>query len=115
MRKRLIARRRRLVARYQGAIDRVNEELDTREIEQVEMASELFDAALLTIMSDADTRQAEAITGALLRLDEGKYGVCVRCGDEIDTDRLDALPEAAMCVACAEQAEQPTAPPVFIR
>jgi DnaK suppressor protein len=105
IRRTLIARREQLVARYQGTIDRINEELDTREIEQVENATELWDARLLTAMSDTDARALEAVVGALVRLDEGRYGECVDCGEPIDEARLRAIPEAMRCAPCAEHAE----------
>jgi DnaK suppressor protein len=41
------------------------------------------------------------IESALRRLDDGSYGICLTCGHEIAVERLDALPAAAYCVACA--------------
>jgi RNA polymerase-binding transcription factor DksA len=47
------------------------------------------------------TREAiAAIRVALERLADGTYGVCVDCGSPIPLERLEALPEAAFCVAC---------------
>lgn len=40
------------------------------------------------------------IEAALARLDDGTYGKCVACGEEISTERLDALPAAARCIDC---------------
>jgi DnaK suppressor protein len=44
------------------------------------------------------------IEAALVRLDEGGYGICQRCGQQIPAGRLAARPSAATCVACASQA-----------
>jgi DnaK suppressor protein len=110
VRRTLMARRHQLLARYLGAIDRVNEELDSREIEAVENATEQWDARLLSAMSDTDARALDGVVGALRRLDDGTYGICASCGERIDPARLQALPEAAHCVACAEERESPTAP-----
>lgn len=38
---------------------------------------------------------------ALDRLAEGSYGTCVACGADIAPGRLEARPEAAMCISCA--------------
>lgn len=111
-RRRLTERRHQLISRYQGTIERVNEELESREIEMVENAQEQWDSRFLTMMGDTDARALEAVVGALRRLDEGRYGVCVQCGEAIDPARLEALPEAALCVRCADAQEQPTAPPM---
>jgi DnaK suppressor protein len=42
---------------------------------------------------------------ALQRLDEGTYGVCFECGDEIAHQRLRALPFAVRCKDCEEARE----------
>jgi DnaK suppressor protein len=36
----------------------------------------------------------------LLRMDEGSYGICVRCSKPIDERRLEALPTARYDAAC---------------
>jgi DnaK suppressor protein len=46
-----------------------------------------------------------AITAALARLDEGDYGRCQECGEEICEKRLHALPFATCCKDCQEAAE----------
>jgi RNA polymerase-binding transcription factor DksA len=38
---------------------------------------------------------------ALAKLHEGTYGVCDACGSPIGRGRLQAMPDAALCVACA--------------
>jgi DnaK suppressor protein len=40
------------------------------------------------------------IEAALARLDDGSYGECVDCGEQINSERLEALPAAARCVNC---------------
>lgn len=39
---------------------------------------------------------------ALGRLDRGAYGICRSCGQEIDIERLKALPYATKCIPCKE-------------
>ncbi len=41
------------------------------------------------------------ITAALARIEEGEWGYCGRCGEEIAPARLSHDPSAAMCVGCA--------------
>ena len=48
-------------------------------------------------------RQVEA---ALSRVEEGEYGECLGCGEEIDPRRLEAHPDAALCVECQGQREK---------
>ena len=43
------------------------------------------------------------LKAAIGRIEDGSYGVCVDCGDDISAGRLDAIPETTQCVACAEK------------
>jgi DnaK suppressor protein len=47
------------------------------------------------------------IERALAKLDAGTYGVCDVCGAPIPPERLRALPESVVCIACAEAAAPP--------
>ena len=53
-------------------------------------------------LSDEDARRLLSIFEALRRVDLGQYGHCIACGSVIDQERLSALPEAAVCVVCAQ-------------
>jgi DnaK suppressor protein len=46
------------------------------------------------------------VQATLKRLDEGKYGICAECGNEINPERLKAIPYAALCVNCQERLER---------
>jgi RNA polymerase-binding protein DksA len=48
-------------------------------------------------------REVEA---ALERIEQGTYGKCQQCGEEIAAARLDALPYTPFCVRCAEERER---------
>jgi RNA polymerase-binding protein DksA len=49
----------------------------------------------------------EALQEALKRLETGTYGLCESCGQPIDMERLEALPQATECIECArDQVEQ---------
>ena len=54
---------------------------------------------LLVVASDAQAKVAE-IDAALSRVDAGTYGICEACGKPIPEARLEALPEATLCVGC---------------
>lgn len=50
------------------------------------------------------TSTLEEVEAALGRLEDGTYGTCERCGEVIGADRLDAMPMARFCMACAGSA-----------
>jgi DnaK suppressor protein len=54
---------------------------------------------LTVVAAEAQARVVE-IDAALARVDAGTYGNCESCGKPIPHARLEALPEATLCVAC---------------
>ena len=46
-----------------------------------------------------------AIDAALKRIDEGTYGTCVSCAEQIRYERLEATPWASLCIDCKRKAE----------
>jgi RNA polymerase-binding transcription factor len=58
-------------------------------------------------LGDRESQMIADIDQALLRIEEGSYGICARCGKVIDERRLEALPTArydATCQAIIEAA-----------
>jgi len=45
------------------------------------------------------------IDEALRRIQNGTYGRCVECGEEIGLDRLEAVPHARLCIKCKQREE----------
>ena len=60
-----------------------------------------FDRAQLIAVLDQARRHLDELDEALARLDDGTYGVCVRCGAPIGSERLAARPAAPTCISCA--------------
>lgn len=66
-----------------------------------EQATEREDEEVLERLEREALVEIKAIRDALSRLDNGNYGVCVQCGEEINTKRIQAVPYASHCIACA--------------
>jgi DnaK suppressor protein len=64
-----------------------------------------MDALQAQAMAQASERHRRAerarIEAALRRIDEGEYGYCLKCGEDIAPERLRADPAATACVDCA--------------
>ena len=45
--------------------------------------------------------EARRIEAAIKRIDEGEYGYCTACGEEIAEKRIEADPTVATCIRCA--------------
>lgn len=64
---------------------------------------EATEAAALETRLELEKRtidQLAAIEHALNKFKEGTYGLCDRCGQPIDPARLEALPQANLCLSC---------------
>ena len=56
----------------------------------------------LALREEMETRIAQ-LEEALERLDAGTYGTCESCGQAIDPERLEALPQTRLCIDCARK------------
>jgi DnaK suppressor protein len=59
-------------------------------------------------LSERESQVIADIDQALLRIEEGTYGLCARCGKEIPERRLEALPTARYDAECQSIVEQGT-------
>jgi DnaK suppressor protein len=57
-------------------------------------------------LMEMESQTLRKIDEALLRLEDGTYGVCTDCDEGISEARLKALPFASLCRDCQEQAEE---------
>lgn len=55
---------------------------------------------------DRERKLIQKIKKALVKIQEGTYGECTDCSDEISSERLRARPEATLCIKCKEDQEQ---------
>jgi RNA polymerase-binding protein DksA len=74
--------------------------------DEADEASAITLADLRVLEADRDEAELRDIGAALKRLDEGTYGYCGDCGDEIATKRLTAQPTATRCLACQSKHER---------
>jgi DnaK suppressor protein len=63
-----------------------------------ETASVTIDREIDYSVEENETRVLAAIDAALTRIAAGTYGRCERCGQEIEEERLEALPYATLCI-----------------
>jgi DnaK suppressor protein len=55
---------------------------------------------------DRDSKALRQIRGALNRIADGTYGLCLHCGEDISPKRLNAVPWAAFCIGCQEKIDR---------
>ena len=67
-----------------------------------EQAVEMENSETMVALEDELSEQEREVERALARLDNGTYGTCVECGEDIAPERLEALPATALCFDCAD-------------
>jgi RNA polymerase-binding transcription factor DksA len=93
------------LASLQGRLKEISDTLREPDDEDFEeQAADLDDDELQERLSNAGRTEMRLIQEALRRMDQGTYGACVECGQPIAPRRLEALPEADRCLACAQGA-----------
>ncbi len=101
MKKRLLAERDDIRQLTQLTMDdRKPVELDQNAVGRLSR----MDAIQVQAMAQETERRREVevqrIDAALIRIEEGEYGYCTRCGDEIPAKRLDFDPSSPLCITC---------------
>jgi DnaK suppressor protein len=71
-----------------------------------DQASSERDRELGLLLGDREREKLHSIDEALLRIDEGEYGICEECEEEIPLGRLKAMPFARHCVKCKADLEK---------
>jgi DnaK suppressor protein len=76
------------------------------DVEPDEGDAEVFEreknSALIAVLE----RRLADIGTALKSIDKGDYGLCQRCGKQIELERLEVKPDATMCVSCQQEVER---------
>jgi len=105
----LLGRRRELHAQVQdkmrdvrstGEVTKLSEVFDAGESSEADIQEDI-ELALIQMKSETLNRVDDALT----RLEQGTYGNCFECGEEIAEKRLKALPFAVRCKDCEEAKE----------
>ena len=106
--------RRRLLTELRLHAQHVSEEQAAAIDAASDGAKESADLALRDVieelalkLGERESQMVADIDQALLRIDEGSFGLCARCGRPIEERRLEALPTArydAVCQAAIEEA-----------
>ena len=89
---------RNIRAREGIAVERTPDAID-----EVQRASE---RALAISHMDRHSKQLQDTRAALRRIDDGTFGVCEDCDEEIPPKRLSAVPWASLCVVCQEERDR---------
>lgn len=77
-------------------------ELSNYDNHPAEMATELFQVEFNNGLKVHEEHLLKEVHDALGRIDEGLYGKCAFCGEDINPERLEVIPYTRLCIECEE-------------
>lgn len=90
---------------HRGSLDEEVEEIGASDNHLAETAAATLGREIDYTLGENSGQVLAAIDSALKRIDEGTYGTCVSCGEQIRYERLEATPWASLCIDCKRRAE----------
>ncbi len=69
-------------------------------------ASSDRDRELALMLADREREKLTFVDDALKRIEQGTYGICESCEEDIDKERLMAMPFTKLCLSCQEDLER---------
>jgi DnaK suppressor protein len=76
--------------------------LDQTMVGRLSRMDALQDQAMQLATEERRHHEIQRIDAALQRIEEGEFGYCVSCGDDIEPKRLENNPTIPTCIGCAE-------------
>jgi len=73
----------------------------------IDQAADSSARELLFELNDSEKKKLEDIDRALQKIEQNRFGICEKCGNEIDEKRLKAVPYARFCIKCKALMEKP--------
>jgi len=90
---------------HRGSLDDEVEEIGASDNHLAETATATLGREIDYTLGENSGQVLADIDSALKRIDDGTYGTCVSCGNEIPLGRLEAHPAASLCIDCKRRAE----------
>lgn len=80
--------------------------LDVSELpDEIDQASAEYNQSFIFRLRDREKVYLSKIDRALRKIEEGDFGICDSCGEEISAKRLEARPVTTLCIRCKEEEE----------
>ena len=71
----------------------------------LDMTQEALARDMAVQILDRESRLARRLRSAIERVDDGSYGICLECEEQIAPKRLKAIPWAELCISCQDRAD----------
>ncbi|HYA12061.1 MAG TPA: RNA polymerase-binding protein DksA [Thermodesulfovibrionales bacterium] len=103
--------RKKLIAQKEALLEEAEEALSKLPGQTVfpdlgDQATAETERSFMLRLRGRERRLLKKIENAIERVEQGTFGICDRCGNEIDIRRLEARPVTTMCIECKIQQEE---------
>lgn len=95
-----------LLSGAERAVNGMSESKEENYPDPTDRASRETDTNFLLRVKDRERKLITKIKEALKRIDEGTYGICETCGEDISEKRLEARPVTTCCIECKKEEEE---------
>ena len=73
-----------------------------QEADSIEQSVSVQNNEVIDRLEELDRIELDKVLKAIIRIEQGTYGKCVKCGDDISSKRLEAMPFANICMDCMD-------------
>lgn len=101
----LVSWREILFNQAKGSVHHLSEMVDSSPGDPTDRATYDAERTYMVRMRDRESRLIRKINQALDRIEEGSFGICEDCDEEISIGRLKARPVATLCIKCKTKME----------
>ena len=99
-------KREEIIKRAQQTLDQ-DMALDTDDLpDEMDLASSEYLQSFTFRLRGREKVFLDKIAKAIAKIDDGTFGVCDDCGENISIKRLEARPETTLCIRCKEDQER---------
>lgn len=74
--------------------------------DEIDLASSEYAQSMVFRLRDREKFLLQKIDRALQRVEDGSFGICERCEEDISPKRLEARPVTSLCIRCKEEQEK---------
>jgi DnaK suppressor protein len=104
IKKKLLSRRETLLAEAEEALNELPGQTVFPDLG--DQATAEIDRNFMLRLRGRERKLLKKIEDAIDRIDQGTFGICDKCGEEINIKRLEARPVTSMCIDCKTQQEE---------
>ena len=103
--KMFVAEKRKLLFNDKIVREEFSVNADDR-FDEIDQATTDVEQSMRMRLCNRETLYLKKVDDALLRIEEGTFGLCDSCEEDIGLKRLEARPTATLCVSCKEEQER---------